>query len=60
MSGANSGEKKSEWIQLFYLFSNSFCFYGFRIIANDQKGCKTMASNENPKVISWSPHLKAK
>ena len=60
MSGENS-EKKSGWIQQYiYFFLNNFGFYGFRIIANDQKGCKTMASNENTKVTSWSTHLRAK
>ena len=54
MSGENS-EKKSGIV---YFFLNNFGFYGFRIIANDQKGCKTMASNENPKGISCSPHTR--
>ena len=32
--------KKICWDSTVYFFLNNFGFYGFRIIANDQKGCK--------------------
>ena len=58
MSGGNS-EKKSVGIQQ-YIFSKQFWLLWFQDYCKRSERLQTMASNENQKVTSGSPHVKGK